>query len=315
MENLLLAWKEFVKDKKYKPDISEFSIHLSLNISSLHQDLIHKTYIHGKYKSFAINDPKPRSIHKATVRDRLLHHAIYRVLYPYFDTKFIHDSYSCRKGKGTHRAIERFHHFALKASENNTKTLWILKCDVRKFFASIDHVRLLQILGTYKLDINTLSLLERVIESFSTRNNKGLPLGNLTSQLLVNVYMDWFDQYMKHRVKAIYYIRYADDFLVMSRNKEELKDILIQIKHFLKDNLALELHPNKVSIKTFASGVDFLGWVNFPTHKVLRTSTKRRMLKNLESNQKPETLQSYLGMLSHGNTYELSNLVSENFQI
>jgi RNA-directed DNA polymerase len=315
VDNLLLAWAEFSKGKHGKSDVQELQLRLMDNILSLHEDLKNKTYVHGMYKAFAINDPKPRSIHKASVRDRLLHHAIYRVLYPYFDTKFIHDSYSCRKWKGTHRAVDRFSVFARKASRNNRNTLWVLKCDVKKFFGSIDHVRLLQILGTYKLDTHTLSLLRRVVESFSTQNDKGLPLGNLTSQLLVNVYMDWFDQYMKHRLKAKYYIRYADDFVVMSQNKGELEKMLIQIKHFLKDMLALELHPNKVSITTFASGVDFLGWINFPTHRVLRTTTKRRMLKNLKENPKPATIQSYLGMLSHGNAYELSNSIFENLPI
>ncbi len=283
----------------------EFSVHLSENIFNLHQDLKNKTYIHGLYHAFNISDPKPRNIHKATVRDRLLHHAIYRILYPYFDKKFIYDSYSCRKWKGTHRAIYRFDYFARKASQNNTKTLWVLKCDVRKFFASIDQKRLLQILGLYDLDRNTLWLLERVVRSFDVKEGKGLPLGNLTSQLLVNIYMDWFDQYMKHRLKVKYYIRYADDFVVMSQDKKYLEDLLVQIKFFLGDNLLLELHPDKVSIKTFSSGVDFLGWIHFPKHRVLRTSTKRRMVKNLKNNQSKETTQSYLGLLSHGNTYKL----------
>jgi retron-type reverse transcriptase len=305
VENILLAWNEFVRGKKYKPDVAEFSLNLSEKIFDLHEDLNQKTYLHGSYKAFSISDPKPRNIHKAIVRDRLLHHAIYRVLYLYFDTKFIHDSYSCRRWKGTHRAVSRFNQFALKASQNNTKTLWVLKCDVKKFFASIDHKRLLQILGTYKLDNDTLWLLERIIQSFYTKPGKGLPLGNLTSQLLVNIYMDWFDQWMKHRLKAKYYIRYADDFIVMSQDKQELEESLVQIRHFLKDTLALELHPNKVFITTLTSGIDFLGWVNFPTHRVLRTSTKRRMFKNLLNNPNREMVQSYIGMLGHGNARKL----------
>lgn len=305
LENLFLAWNEFVKGKKYKKDVMDFSLHLSENIYSLHQDLINKTYIHGSYHAFNISDPKPRNIHKATVRDRLLHHSIYRVLYPYLDKKFIYDSYSCRVNKGTHPAINRFRFFANKASKNNTKTLWILKCDIRKFFASIDHKRLIQILGIYDLDRNTLWLLEKVIMSFNTRPGKGLPLGNLTSQLLVNVYMDWFDQYMKHRLRVKYYIRYADDFVLMSRDKEELENILVQVKFFLKDNLLLDLHPNKVFIKTRFSGVDFLGFVNFPKHKVLRTTTKNRMMKRIEGGVSKETIQSYIGLLKHGNTNKL----------
>jgi len=132
---------------------------------------------------------------------------------------------------------------------------------------------------------------------------KGLPLGNLTSQLLVNVYMNEFDQFMKRKLKVKYYIRYADDFVILSENKEELCKIWRYIPIFLEEKLKLELHPDKVFIKTLASGVDFLGWVHFPYHRVLRTSTKRRMLKSMENDPKPETVQSYLGLLKHGNTY------------
>ena len=139
VENLLLAWKEFMRGKKNKKDVQEFQLHLMDNILALHQDLKNKTYKHGGYMAFNISDPKPRNIHKATVRDRLLHHAIYRILYPYFDKKFIHDSYSCRINKGTHKAINKFREYGRKVSKNNTKTCFVLKCDIRKFFANIDH--------------------------------------------------------------------------------------------------------------------------------------------------------------------------------
>lgn len=310
LENLLSAWKEFLVGKKQRKDVQIFERNLMENIILLHKDLLMRNYRHSEYEAFNISDPKPRNIHKATVRDRLLHHAIYRVLYPYFDTKFIHDSYSCRKWKGTHRAMSRFSDFARKASQNNRKTVWILKCDVRKFFASIDQKRLVQILEMYDLDKDTIWLLSRVMESFqSTEKGKGLPLGNLTSQLLVNIYMNWFDQYMRHRLKAKYYIRYADDFVVMSQDKQWLEQVFVQTRYFLKENLLLDLHPNKVSIQTLASGADFLGWVHFPAHRVLRTTTKRRMLKNVANNPSEATVQSYLGMLRHGNTEKLKNIV------
>jgi RNA-directed DNA polymerase len=314
LENLLEAWNEFVRGKKHKRDVMEFSVNLSENIFNLHQDLKTKTYTHGPYHAFNISDPKPRNIHKATVRDRLLHHALYRILYPYFDTQFIHDSYSCRKWKGTHRALNRFKEFGRKVSQNNTKIVWVLKCDVRKFFASIDHAVLESILSRTVLDTDVLWLLHLVISSFHTKGaplyvSKGLPLGNLTSQLLVNIYMNEFDQWVKHRLKATYYIRYADDFVLMGRDKAELADMLVQIRHFLSESLKLSLHPHKVSITTLTSGVDFLGWVHFPHHRVLRTVTKRRMWKNLESNPSKETVQSYLGMLGHGNAEKLRDHV------
>ncbi|MDP3900517.1 MAG: reverse transcriptase domain-containing protein [bacterium] len=198
VENLLAAWREFIIGKKKRQDVQEFSLTLMDNIFSLHSDLINNTYNHGGYQAFKINDPKPRDIHKASVRDRLLHHAIYRVLYPFFDKIFIADSYSCRVSKGTHKAVNKFHEFAGKASKNNIRTCWALKCDIRKFFANIDHDILIKILKEYINDENIIELLKNVIESFSSEKDKniGLPLGNLTSQLFVNVYMNKFDQFI-----------------------------------------------------------------------------------------------------------------------
>ena len=309
-ENLLGAWREFLKGKRSKNDVQEFSFRLMDNILSLHNDLASRSYKHGGYKAFNISDPKPRDIHKAIVRDRLLHHAIHRILYPFFDKIFIVDSFSCRLDKGAHKAINRFRDFAFKVSKNNTKTCWVLKCDIRKFFASIDHEVLMKILKSYIPDTDILWLLGQVINSFSsTGPNIGLPLGNLTSQLFVNIYMNEFDQFVKHKLKANYYIRYADDFVIFSEDKLQLEKLTPPIRGFLRNELKLELHPDKLFIKTLASGVDFLGWISFPDHRVLRTSTKKRMLKRLSENLVPETLNSYLGLLKHGNTHKIQKKI------
>jgi retron-type reverse transcriptase len=317
MENLLSAWKEFVRGKSNKKDVFEFSANLFVNIQRLHLDLKNKTYTHGPYHPFKINDPKPRDIHKATVRDRLLHHAVYRKLYPFFDGTFIADSYSCRNDKGTHRALNRFRDFARHASWGHSKTVWVLKCDVRKFFATIDHHILFNILHQYIPDADAMNLIKEIIGSFhSAKEGIGLPLGNLASQLFVNIYMNEFDQFMKHKIKSTYYIRYADDFVMLRQDRQWLEVILVKIKAFLEEKLKLTLHPNKISIKTFASGVDFLGWVHFPTHRVLRTTTKKRMLRNIkakrdmgEQEKYESMMRSYKGMLSHGNGYKLSTFV------
>lgn len=318
LENLLIAWQEFLCGKKNKKDTQEFGRYLMHNIISLHNDLKNKTYKHGEYKSFKISDPKPRDIHKSSVRDRLLHHAIYRVFYPHFDKRFICDSYSCRFGKGTHKAIQRFKYFAGKVSKNNTKTCWILKCDIRKFFANIDHRILLEILEKNVKDKDVIWLLGEVIGSFNTkgRENVGLPLGNLTSQLLVNIYMDEFDQFVKNALHEKYYIRYADDFVFMSEDKARIKKIIPKISEFLEDKLKLSLHPDKLFVKTLASGVDFLGWVHFEKHRIIRTSTKKRMFRNIVmKNGKKETVQSYLGLLKHGNTEKLKGEIYEMINI
>ncbi|MSR85744.1 hypothetical protein EXS71_04925 [Candidatus Uhrbacteria bacterium] len=311
-ENLLISWKEFLKGKRKRQDVAKFFLQFSDNILLLHEELKNKTYCHGSYHPFKINDPKPRDIHKAQVRDRLVHHAVHRILYPYFDRKFIHDSYSCRLKKGTHQAMNRLKMMARKVSHNHTRTVWILKCDIRKFFANIDHAILKNILRRHISDADTLWLLDQIIDSFHTdgKIDAGLPLGNLTSQLLVNTYMNEFDQFIKRKLKVKYYARYADDFIVLHHNKRYLLDLIQKIATFLENKLKLSLHPKKCFIKTLAAGLDFLGWVHFPHHCVLRTSTKRRMLKNLQQNKSTQTIASYLGLLSHGNTYKLTQSIS-----
>lgn len=176
---------------------------------------------------------------------------MYRILYPFFDCTFISDSYSCRNEKGTHKAVNRFCILANQTSKNHTRTCWVLKCDIKKFFASIDHEILLGILGEYISDKGVMELLENIVESFETnrphpnllltgegtvrpsprgegrvRSGVGLPLGNLTSQLFANVYMNRFDQLVKHILKAKYYVRYADDFIFLSHNKIWLENAI-----------------------------------------------------------------------------------------
>jgi len=349
IENLLEAWREFERGKKNKKDVQEFSLYLMDNILSLHGELLYHTYKHGGYQAFKINDPKPRDIHKASVRDRLLHHAIYRKLYPFFDRTFIVDSYSCRNNKGTHKAIDKFKKYPSIVSQNNTRTCWILKCDIRKFFASIDHQILLNILMEYIPDKNIVKLLENIIGSFNILKPSpaiawhwraglpnpplgkgrgiegvGLPLGNLTSQLFVNIYMNKFDQAVKHKIKFKHYIRYADDFVFLSENRRQLENLISTIETYLKKELKLEMHPDKVYIKTLNSGSDFLGMVNFHHHRILRTKTKRRMFGKMKNKKRElendliseesfnQSRQSYLGMLTHCDGYRISQKIEDN---
>lgn len=337
IENIFSAWKSFSADKRKNNDVTEFMVRLMDNLHQLHTDLQNKTYTHGNYIHFIITDPKKRDIHKSSIRDRIVHHLLYTALYPYFDSKFINDSYSCRINKGTHRAINRFREFSRKCSRNNTQTCWVLKCDIKKFFASIDHNILKRILNKHIADRETFRLVENIIDSFCSSslllgrgaevqphpipplrkrgentNTKGLPLGNLTSQLLVNIYMNKFDQFIKHQLKVTYYIRYADDFVFFADDKDVLLQLLPQVQEFLWESLRLELHPDKVFIKTVASGVDFLGWVHFTNHRVLRTATKRRMIKKCSPPYiSKETQNSYQGLLKHGNTWKLRKLLDK----
>ncbi|NCN08083.1 RNA-dependent DNA polymerase, partial [Candidatus Parcubacteria bacterium] len=286
-ENLFSAWDEFKCGKRNRPDVLAFEENIEQNIFALHRDLISKKYKHGAYSSFYIYDPKLRHIHKATVRDRVLHHAIFKILNPIFEPTFISHSFSCRVGKGTHKGVEVLDKMLRKVSRNYSQTAYALKCDVRKFFDSVDHAILIQLLRRKIKDADTLWLMEEIIESFTGKSSdlftrKGLPIGNLTSQLFANVYMNEFDQFMKKELKIGNYVRYTDDFIAVSESEDFLKKLIPKIQDFLRNNLNLELHPSKVTIGKYRRGVDFLGYVSFPHYRSLRKRTERRMIRKLD---------------------------------
>ena len=218
VENLFQAWSAFRKGKAKRIDVQEFERNLEDNLFTLYQKLKNKTYRHGSYKSFYIHDPKQRHIHKANVTDRVVHHLLYTFLYKLFDDTFIYDSYSCRLKKGTHRGLERLEVYTRKVSQNYSVDCWALKGDIKKFFASVDHRVLLLLLEGKIQDEDIIWLLRQGIDSFHSERgeSKGIPLGNLTSQIFANVYMNELDQFIKHELKVKYYLRYADDFLLLS---------------------------------------------------------------------------------------------------
>lgn len=211
--------------------------------------------------------------------------------------------------------MNRFRDFARKVSRNHTRTVWVLKCDIRKFFANIDHAILKEILRKRVMEDATINLVGAVVDSFHTKGKPrvGLPLGNLTSQLLVNIYMNEFDHFIKRELRVSYYIRYADDFVFLHEDRSYLEQLIPKISAYLEKRLRLELHPNKVFLTTFASGVDFLGWVHFPHYRILRTATKRRMFRNLDRAPKENSIASYKGLLGHGNTYKLQEILSARY--
>jgi len=330
LENLFLAWDKFKSDKQKKKDIQKFEWHLEENVFKLHRDLKYKRYKHSQYTSFYINDPKQRHIHKAAVRDRLLHHAVFAILNPIFEPTFIPNSFSCRIAKGTHKGIDVLDKTIRQVSSNAFKPCFILKCDIKKFFETIDHKILLDIIGKKIKDVKAVQLLEEIIESFSSQysnlfERKGLPIGNLTSQLFANIYLNEFDQFIKKELKVKHYIRYADDFIIVAREENYLKEIIKPINLFLTKKLMLGLHPNKVGIRKSRQGVDFLGYVLLPHHRRLRTKTKQRIFKKLRNrvnkykketiNQQTleQSLRSYLGVLSHADTYKLEQKLKNYF--
>jgi len=318
IENLFTAWQEFKKGKIKKKDVQLFVFSLEDNLFQLHRELKNKLYQHSKYTAFNISDPKPRKIHKATVRDRILHHAVFRILYPIFDKSFIFDSYSCRIEKGTHKAVSRLELFCRKLNRNNRRNIYVLKCDIKKFFASVNQKILVDLIKKKIQDKNAIWLIEKIIKSFNSGiENKGIPLGNVTSQLFANIYLNEFDQFVKHKLKIKYYLRYCDDFLILGENEESLKNLIKPVDNFLKKELKLRLHPDKIIVRKLRQGVDFLGYVVLPYHRVLRTKTKRRMFNKLVEKRKElknsliskqyfnQSLQSYLGVLKHCKGYKV----------
>lgn len=332
-QNLFSAWDEFKVGKGKKLDVLEFEKRLEQNIFKLHRDLCNQTYQHGPYEGFYISDPKRRHIHKATVRDRILHHAVFRELNPVFEPAFISNSFSCRIGKGTHKGVEALATMLIKESYNNRRNCYALKCDIRKFFDSIDHQILFEILKKKIKDKKALFLLDKIIQSYATNldfarerererelscsTQKGIPIGNLTSQLFANVYMNEFDQFVKHTLKVKYYARYTDDFIIVSNCYQYLNDLLKPIQSFLENNLKLNLHPKKMEIRKYSQGIDFLGYIILPHFQLIRKRTWKRMLRkfrisvksfklgNISDERLYQSLGSSLGALSHANSHKL----------
>lgn len=315
LPRLLQAWESFRNEKTNKPDVQIFSLNLEDNLFALHTSLKERTYRHGAYEAFWVHDPKRRHIHKACVTDRVLHHLLYTYLYELFDSTFIHDSYSCRLGKGTHKGVARLVVFTRKESVNYTRDCWSLQFDVKQFFASADHTILKKLLAKRVSDERILNLLSQVINSFHSPGclGKNIPLGNLTSQIFANIYMHELDVYVKHELKARFYIRYADDGVILSRSREHLAELTVLIGDFLQRHLSLSLHPRKVRIRKLSWGIDFLGYIVLPHYVLPRTKTKRRLLKRIRlvghSMDANPMIQSYLGYLSHAQAHRLEELV------
>lgn len=331
-EHLFGAWDEFKKEKRNKADVMNFERDVEQHIFQLHRDLKDKIYKHGPYTAFYISDPKLRHIHKATVRDRVLHHAIFQKLNPMFEPGFIADSFSCRIGKGTHKGVERLAEMLRAVSRNSMRPCYALKCDVRKFFDSIDHEILLTVLARRIKDPEVMWLLKEIVGSFATGyadlfHARGVPIGNLTSQLFANVYMNEFDQFIKQELRVKNYVRYTDDFIIVSTDKAELEQLLTPIEKFLQESLRLELHPGKIQVTKYHKGVDFLGYVQFPHHRLMREKSEQRMMRKIshaayfyrhgaiDDARMNATLQSYLGVLSHADAYRLSENLKNRYWI
>ncbi len=305
LENLFDAWIRFSSGKHSRTDVIQFECALEDNLFDLRDQLVSGRYRHDPYRPFTIFDPKQRRIHKATVKDRVVHQALVNVIEPLFERRFIFDSFSCRRWKGTHAAVDRLRVFLRRLSDNHTRTVYVLKCDIKKFFASVDHGILFTLMRRVVRDKQTLGLIREVVGSFSGSRNKGLPLGNLTSQLFANVYLHELDRFVKFYLREKYYLRYCDYFLILTESRRRLKNLVPQLDRFLSGRLTLALHPRKVFVRSWSQGIDFLGYVLLPDATILRPKTARRSLRLVTE----QNAISYFGLCSHADAHEFEQLI------
>ncbi len=301
LENLHLAFKKARRNKSFMPYVIKFEEELEEELKKLHQEFNSLTYQPFPLKRFIIRDPKTRTIHSSAFRDRVVYHALVNILEPIFDPTFIHDSCASRKNKGTLKAVQRFDSFKRKVSRNgklinnfyneNNIISYCLKADIKHYFETVDHEVLLTVIKRKVKEEDIIWLITQILNNFNSEiKGKGMPLGNLTSQFFANVYLNELDQFVKNKLKAKYYIRYVDDFVILHNSKEKLNGWKEQINKFLKNNLKLELHPNKSKILPLRNGINFLGYRIFYHHKLLRKSNLKKFERNLK-----EKIASYNG--------------------
>jgi retron-type reverse transcriptase len=289
-ENLFSAYQKARKHKTRKPYVIEFENDLTNNLLQLRADLLFHSYRPEPLKTFIIREPKTRKISKSAFRDRVVHHALCNIIEPIFENSFIYDSYANRKGKGVLKAIERFEYFKRKVSRNLTLLKegkgikgFVLKADIRKFFDSVSHERLMKIIRRKIADEKVLWLIQIILQNHCLKEHGiGMPLGNLTSQFFANVYLNELDYFIKQNLKAEYYIRYVDDFVILHKSKEMLEYYKEEISQFLENSLSISLHPDKSSVFPLYRGVNFLGLKVFPHHKAIQKKNIRKFRNKLE---------------------------------
>lgn len=334
-ENLILAARKARAGKRFRSATTAFDAEFEKNIIALKCELQNETYECGPYREFYVQEAKKRFICAAPYRDRVVHHALCNIIEPIFDRTFVFDSYACRTGKGTHKAVERFSSFL-----RNPQNQYVLKCDIKKYFQSIDHDVLLDGIRKKIACRKTLSLIRKIIDSANTLRHKetaleyfkddnlftclqrakGIPIGNLTSQFFANVYLNDFDHYLKEDLHCRYYIRYVDDFVICHKSKEHLHAIKKVIVDYL-DGYRLHIHEDKSQVIRASQGIDFLGFRVFPTHRLVRKSNVIRYKRKLRLMQKQyetefielgearQRIMSWLGHVKWANSFRMRKII------
>lgn len=328
--NLFQAAKQAQRGKRFRANVLAFNFGLEHELFTLQTELRNQTYQPGKYRTFEIWDPKPRLISAAPYRDRVVHHALCNIITPLLERAFIADTYANRVGYGTHRALQRFTHWAHAYR-------YCLQCDIQKYFPSIDHSILKDLMRQQIKCPETLWLIDRIIDASNEQEpvieyfpgddlltpvlrRKGLPIGNLTSQFLANLYLSPFDHFVKRQLKLKHYLRYVDDFAAFSNDRQELADAKAAMEYYLA-TLRLKMHPVKSQLFETGYGANFVGFRVLPDRIRVRNDNLRRARKRLKQLQqayeageitlKPLTqrLQSWEAHLLHGDTYRLRRSV------
>lgn len=325
-EKFMSAHSRARKHKTYKNEVIRFEINLESNIYNLLNHIKNGTYRIGDYYSFKVYEPKERIIHALPYVDRIVHQwYVEEFVKPYIVPKFISTSFACLTDRGTHKAVDQVTK-QLRIYKREREDFWILKCDIKKFFYSIDPFVLFEILKKHIADKKLLEFTRLLIfdgrESFDSNKDKivGIPIGNYTSQFFANIYMNELDHYVKETLRIKHYTRYMDDFIILAPTKQACIDIKKQIEEFLGSYLHLELN-DKSRFYPSKMGVNFCGYRIFPTHRLLRTNSKKKIKRNVKKWNKlyaqnnlnlkycMQSLNSWLGHASHCDSYKLQQKI------
>jgi hypothetical protein len=334
---LYKAYLSCRKNKRNTINALKFEINLESNLQELVLALNNKTYIPTRSVCFSIKDPKPREVFAADFKDRIVHHLLYKQLNPIYEKMFIYDSFACRKNKGTLKSVKRLQSFTRKITKNQTKRCFYLQLDVFNFFMSIDKNILFDILCKKTKNKNILYLLKTIIfhdpttnyvqkgslninkkvpfhkSLFNVENGKGLPIGNLTSQLFANIYLNELDQYVKHVLKIKYYVRYVDDIVILGENKKDLLFYKSKIVYFLSKNLSLSLKETTL-IAPITNGINFVGYIIKPKYLLSRNRNVNNIHKKLDLFEKENvSIESNYTLFKFNNISNLINSLNSYF--
>ncbi len=335
MKNLILAFKKARKRKTKLSYVKKFEERLIENLRELQKELVNQTYKPFKLKEIIIREPKIRKICKSIFKDRIVHHALINIIGEIFEKTFIYDSFASQKGKGQHKALERFEFFKRKISNNGKRLQGIkdnnyvqgycFKADIEKYFDNVNHNLLIQIIEEKIKDREIIWLIKQILKNYSCSKGKGMPLGNYTSQFFANIYLNKLDYFVKHQLRCKYYIRYVDDFVILHKTKEQLQKWEDKIDLFLKKELRIKLHKNKSQVVSLHKGIKFLGFRIFYYYRILRKSNINHLRnqlqdwkllydENLISYKKIiERLEGWFVHAKHGNTHNLRKKILKEF--